>query len=155
MLKDDGYEVPCHQCDQHCVYGGERSNALEHLPVNDHLSLYRESHILLPSLAVRIRSKLVLKDDWFDGTFPNYMDCKGADFLSRLRHVMRKPVVVVFLCIKKDVGQLCVYRAADQLFCFCNVVQFMYLLNPKYKAFSYLLWFNISVNVRSCREPLR
>ena len=79
---------------------------------------------------------------------------------------MRKPFCFCFcICENKHADQLCGDRTADQrkqrrrsisAFDFATqIVQSLYLLNPKSQASSYLLWLYSPVFVRPGRKPRR
>ena len=67
---------------------------------------------------------------------------------------MRKPVICI--CENKDADQLCRTAQLISAFVFTTqIVQSLYLLNPKFQASSYLLWLYSRVCVRPCRKPRR
>ena len=60
------------------------------------------------------------------------------------------------ICENKDADQLRGNREADQrLFFATQIVQFLYFLNPNFKASSHFLWQYSPVCVGPCRKPRR
>ena len=56
-----------------------------------------------------------------------------------MSRIIRKQMFCI--CENKNADQLCGNRETDQRLCFCNqIVQSLYVLNPKFQASSHLLW---------------
>ena len=97
-------------------------------------------------------SKRSGKSAWplFESSLSACREC-GLYYMSP---IMIKPAFCI--CENKCADQLCGNHAADQHLCFryidTHVVQCLYLLNKKFRAFSYLLW--LYSLVFSSPEPL-